>query len=278
MPFPKSPVFFLLAFAAPLAMAASAALLAPPLGAAVGASLAFAATAEAALRREHRRVLTLAFVVALGLGLLVGQGGGALPQWVVFAVALVAVGELIGARAARLHHEAVTDPLTGVLNREGLREAAARAAAGCRKRRLPLTVVHLDLDDFKEVNDNFGHAAGDRLLRDCAESWSAALADGDALARVGGDEFLLLLPGSDRAAAERLVERMRFGSPIGWSHGCAELGADDDLESCLLHADAALYAAKDRRVPRLLRAERRARRHPTRLQGRPPVARPAHAR
>jgi diguanylate cyclase (GGDEF)-like protein len=201
-----------------------------------------------------------------------------LPQWAVFAVALLAVGELIGARAARLHQGAVTDPLTGLLNREGLREAAARAAAGCGKRRLPLTVVHLDLDDFKEVNDSFGHAAGDRLLRACAEGWSAALGDGDALARVGGDEFLLLLPGSDRAAAERLVERMRFGSPIGWSHGCAELGPDDDLETCLLHADAALYAAKDRRVPRRLRAERRARRQPTRLEGRPPVARPAHAR
>jgi diguanylate cyclase (GGDEF)-like protein len=254
------------------------ALLVPPLGATLGASLAFAATADAALRRERRRVLTLAFSVALGLGLLVGQGGGELPQWAIFAVALVFVGELIGARAARLHHEAVTDPLTGLLNREGLREAAATAAAGCRNHRLPLTVVHLDLDDFKEVNDNFGHAAGDRLLRACAEGWSTALGNGDALARVGGDEFLLLLPGSDRAAAERLVERMRFGSPIGWSHGCAELGPDDDLESCLLHADAALYAAKDRRVPRLLRAERRARRQPTRLEGRPPVARRAHAR
>jgi diguanylate cyclase (GGDEF)-like protein len=277
MPSPKSPVFFFLTVAALLATAASAALLAPPLGATLGASLAFAATAEAALRCGHRRPIALAFVVALGLGLLVGQGGGPLPQWAVFAVALLAVGELIGARSARLHQEAVTDPLTGLLNRGGLREAAARAAAGCRKRRLPLTVVHLDLDDFKEVNDNFGHAAGDRLLRACAEGWSAALADGDALARVGGDEFLLLLPGSDRAAAERLVERMRFGSPIGWSHGCAELGPDDDLETCLLHADAALYAAKDRRLPRLLRAERRARRQPTRLEGRPPAARRAHA-
>ena len=212
MPFPKSPVFFLLAIAALFATAASAALLASPLGAAVGASLAFAATAEAALRREHRRVLTLAFVVALGLGLLVGHGGGALPQWAVFAVALGLVGELIGARAARLHHGAVTDPLTGLLNREGLREAAARAVVGCRKDRLPLTVVHLDLDHFKEVNDNFGHASGDSLLRACAESWSAALADGEALARVGGDEFLLLLPGSDRPAAESSSSARRRGS------------------------------------------------------------------
>ncbi|HEY0279946.1 MAG TPA: GGDEF domain-containing protein [Solirubrobacterales bacterium] len=278
MPFPKSPVFSLLAFAAALATAASAALLAPPLGATLGASLAFGATADAALRRERRRVLTFAFIVALGLGLLVGEGGGGLAQWAVFAASLLAVGELIGARAERLHHDAITDPLTGLLNREGLREAAASAAASCRKHRLPLTVAHLDLDHFKEVNDSFGHAAGDELLRACAAGWSAALADGDALARVGGDEFLLLLPGSDRATAERLVERMRFGSPIGWSHGCAELGPDDDLESCLLHADAALYAAKDRRVPRLLRAEHRARRQPSRLEGRPPVARPAHAR
>jgi GGDEF domain-containing protein len=278
MHFPKSPTFSLLALAALLATVAAPALLAPPVGAAVGASFAFAATAEAALRREPRRLLTLAFVSALGLGLLVGGGAGTLGEWAVYAVALVFVAELIGARAARLHREAVTDPLTGLLNREGLREVAGRAAARCRKRGLPLTLVHLDLDDFKEVNDSFGHVAGDRLLRDCAEGWSAALGAEDALARVGGDEFLLLLPGSDRAAAERLVERLRFGSPTGWSHGCAEFGADDDLESCLLHADAALYAAKERREPRLSRADRRGRRHPSRLEGRPLAARRVHAR
>ena len=275
MAFPKSPTFPLLVCAALLATVAAAALLEPPFGGTVGASIAFAATAEAALRREARRLLTLAFVAALGLGLLVGGSGHVLSRWAVYAVALILVGELVGARAARLHRAAVTDPLTGLLNREGLREAATKAAARCRKRGLPLTVVHLDLDDFKGVNDSFGHAAGDRVLRECAERWSAALGDGDALARVGGDEFLLLLPGSDVGEAERLVERLRFRSPTGWSHGCAELGAEDDLESCLLHADAALYAAKDRRVPRLLRPGRR---QITRLEGRPAPARRAHAR
>jgi diguanylate cyclase (GGDEF)-like protein len=254
----KPPPFLLLALAALLATAAAPTLLAPPVGAAVGACLAFAVTAEAALRREARRVLTFAFVAALGVGLLVGAGGGGLGEWAVYGVALVFVGELIGARAARLHRQAVTDPLTGLLNREGLREAAATAVASCRKRDLPLTLVHLDLDHFKDVNDSFGHVAGDRVLRESAERWSTALGAGDTLARVGGDEFLFLLPGSDRAAAERLVERLRFRSPIGWSHGSAELGPDDDLESCLLHADAALYAAKDRRDPRRCRSARAA--------------------
>ncbi|HVW47794.1 MAG TPA: GGDEF domain-containing protein [Solirubrobacterales bacterium] len=278
MRFSGSPTFPLLVCLALLATGTAPALLGPSLGAALGASFAFAAIAEAALRRERRRLLGPAFAAVLGLGLLIGPGmAPAFAPWGVYAVALVLVGELIGARAARLHREAVTDPLTGLLNREGLRQAATRAAARCRKRGEPLTLVHLDLDDFKEVNDSFGHAAGDRLLRDCAASWSAALAPADRLARVGGDEFLLLLPGRDREGAERLVERLRFGSPTGWSHGCAELAADEDLENCLLHADAALYAAKDRREPRPDRADRRGRRH-TRLEGRPTVARRVHAR
>ncbi|HTT94516.1 MAG TPA: GGDEF domain-containing protein [Solirubrobacterales bacterium] len=252
-------------------------MLEPPLGTALAVAVAFASTVEASLRRDRRRVLTLAFVGALGLGLLLGDGGLPLAQWSIYAVALIVVGEQVGTRAGQLRREALTDPLTGLLNRAGLHEAATRAAADCRRRGRRLTVVHLDLDDFKRVNDNFGHATGDRLLRGCAAGWSSLLGAEDVLARVGGDEFLLLLPGSDRAEAERLVERLRFRSPIGWSHGCAELTAADDFESCLLRADAALYAAKDRRDPQRLGADHRGRRHLTQLEERFPLARRVHA-
>jgi GGDEF domain-containing protein len=154
---------------------------------------------------------------------------------VALALGLLALGRM-----------ATTDPLTGLRDRRGLELAAQRALTDCRRAGVPLSVVHLDLDDFKAINDNFGHAVGDRVLCDCAKYWTAMLDPDQILARVGGDEFILVLPGSDRIEAEMLLAGLRFGSPTPWSHGIAELRADDDLERCLLRADAALYAAKYR--------------------------------
>lgn len=251
MPLGKRHRFLLLTPLAVLAAAAAAAF-GQPLGAAVAAALAFGIAAEAAVSRSRRcgRAIALAFLVAIGVGLAVGHRHEPLGQWAIYAVALTAVVELVGARAARLRHSAITDPLTGLLDRQGLWEAAERAVRRCRRDGEPLTVVHIDLDAFKLVNDSFGHAEGDRLLRECAAGWTPVIGSADTLARVGGDEFLLVLPGSDRADAERLVERLRFRSPTGWSHGIARLREEESLEDCLLRADADLYAAKDARAPR----------------------------
>jgi diguanylate cyclase (GGDEF)-like protein len=239
--------FFLLAPLAIVATAVAAALLDHALGSAVAAGLAFSVTAEAGVSRSRRcsRIVALGFVVAIGIGLSLGHRHDPLGQWAIYAVALAMVVEVVGARAAHLHRSAITDPLTGLLDRQGLWDAAGRAVKRCRREGSPLTVVHIDLDEFKLVNDSFGHAAGDRLLRACATSWTPVIGPDDTLARVGGDEFLLVLPGSDRADAERLVERLRFRSPAGWSHGSARLREDESLEDCLLRADSALYAAKD---------------------------------
>jgi diguanylate cyclase (GGDEF)-like protein len=242
----RRPSFFVLTPLAVLATAAAAALLDHALGAALAAGLAFGFSAEAGVSRTRRcaRGVALAFVVAIGIGLSVGQRHDPLGQWMIYAVALGIVVEVVGARAARLHRTAITDPLTGLLDRQGLWEAAGRAIRRCRRDGVPLTVVHIDLDEFKLVNDSFGHAEGDRLLRECAASWTPVIGPDDTLARVGGDEFLLVLPGSDRADAERLVERLRFRSPIGWSHGSARLREGESLEDCVLRADDALYEAK----------------------------------
>lgn len=241
--------FFVLTPLAICLTAAVAALLDHTLGSALAAGLAFGVTAEAGVSRSRRRarVVALAFVVAIGVGLWIGERRDPVGQWAIYAVALAIVVEVVGARAARLHRTAITDPLTGLLDRQGLSEAAGRAMRHCRRRGEPLTVVHIDLDEFKLVNDSFGHAEGDRVLRECAAGWASVIGPGDTLARVGGDEFLLVLPGSDRPDAERLVEQMRFRSPTGWSYGIARLRRDGDLDQCLLHADTALYAAKDRR-------------------------------
>jgi GGDEF domain-containing protein len=252
MPLGNRLSFFLLAPLAIVATAVATAMLDHALGSAVAAGLAFSVAAEAGVSRSRRcsRAVALAFVVAIGIGLSIGHRHDPLGQWAIYAAALALMVEVVGARAARLHHSAITDPLTGLLDRQGLWEAAGRAVRRCRRDGSPLTVVHVDLDEFKLVNDSFGHAEGDRLLRACATSWTPVIGPDDLLARVGGDEFLLVLPGSDRADAERLVERLRFRSPAGWSHGSARLREDESLEDCLLRADTALYAAKDDRARR----------------------------
>jgi diguanylate cyclase (GGDEF)-like protein len=248
MPLRKKLRLSVLVAAAGLATVA-AALLEPPLGAAVAVALAVGVTADAAAHGSRRagRAAALVAIVALGAGLVLGDNREVLAQWAVYAAAIVAMVEVVGARVAHLRVIAITDPLTGLLDRQGLWEAAGRAIAACRRTGRPLTLIHLDLDDFKAVNDSFGHAAGDRLLRQCAESWNKVIGAEDILARVGGDEFLLLLPGRDETGAEQLLECLRFRSPTAWSHGTAELRDGDDLDRCLLRADVALYAAKDRR-------------------------------
>jgi diguanylate cyclase (GGDEF)-like protein len=239
-----------------LATVGVAVLIPAPLGTAfaVGIALSVAVGAAAHAGRRTRRGGALAAVLALALGLLLAGAAEPVAQWAPCAGAIVLAAEIVGIRVDRLRLISITDPLTGLLDRQGLWEAARKAIATCRRTGRPLTLAQLDLDEFKAVNDSFGHAAGDRLLRECGDSWTAELGGEQVLARVGGDEFLLLLPGSDLDAAERLLERLRFRSPAPWSHGTAQLRADDDLDACLLRADAALYAAKARRRVRRTRA------------------------
>lgn len=237
-------------------------------------AVALATTMLAAARgsRRERHAAELGACIALGLGLLLDDGAEPLAQ-ALLAATIVAAAEVVGARVGTLSRIAVTDPLTGLPDRRGLEERAARAIAASRRSGLPLSVVHLDLDDFKAVNDNFGHAAGDWVLCACAKNWAAMLTAEHILARVGGDEFILVLPGCDRDEAELLLDSLRFGSPTAWSHGIAQLRDDDDLGRCLLRADAALYIAKDRRAKRRHFGERLSDHQLLRLEERAPEVR-----
>jgi diguanylate cyclase (GGDEF)-like protein len=156
-------------------------------------------------------------------------------------------------QAAQAAHDALHDPLTGLGNRELFRqrlEAATRRGAEC-------AVVLVDLDRFKEVNDTLGHHAGDELLREVAARLAATVRAGDTVTRLGGDEFGLLLPGIDDAAAARdLVcrisealgsETVLDGVPLAVeaSFGIALHPADgEDAEGLLTCADAAMYQGK----------------------------------
>ncbi|WP_374299238.1 GGDEF domain-containing protein [Paracoccus sp. (in: a-proteobacteria)] len=149
--------------------------------------------------------------------------------------------------------EAHTDPLTAVLNRRGLLAAMREALDGRDGRCFAL--IHLDLDNFKPVNDRLGHSAGDRLLRDVAQVLGRVTRSHDHVARIGGDEFVLLLGGSWSRQAltgigTRIIEGIRQVSP-GDCDVSASLGivlsagyGPDDIDRMLNDADVALYRSK----------------------------------
>lgn len=111
---------------------------------------------------------------------------------------------------SQLEQLALSDPLTGLLNRRGLQEALFREMKWARRNRASLLVLILDLDDFKKVNDNLGHGVGDVILKEIAAKIRTTLRKTDYVARIGGDEFLILMPQTKPAEGIRVAEKLRL--------------------------------------------------------------------
>jgi diguanylate cyclase (GGDEF)-like protein len=201
-------------------------------------------------RRIAARAHLALIAVSFGVALLANTHGVPAEAWFLMTASIIVASETIGRQNARLRHEAHTDSLTGLLNRKGLAPAAERAFSLADRTGIPLTVALIDLDNFKQVNDRDGHAAGDRLLVQMTKTWSAELQPGDIFARLGGDEFLVILVGSGEEEAASFFERLLFLSPAAWSAGVIKRRSVEDLSACLARADNTLYEVKRSRKAR----------------------------
>jgi two-component system, sensor histidine kinase LadS len=184
------------------------------------------------------------------------------PLSIVAAAVLIALGVADRLRAQRLalteaERRAQIDPLTGVLNRRSLIERLEAACLRARARGLPISLLFIDLDHFKQINDSFGHQAGDACLRAIIDPIHAELRQSDVIGRYGGEEFVVILSSADAAAAnpiaQRILERVAgvhvdgFGLPIRLTCSIG-VAASDTLgvwgEHLIAQADAAVYVAK----------------------------------
>lgn len=151
--------------------------------------------------------------------------------------------------------QSLTDPLTGIGNRRGF-FAAAEAALATTGREAPATLLLCDIDAFKQVNDSHGHATGDLVIKELANVLNEATDGGAILGRLGGEEFVVLLPGAPLEPAVAMAEAIRAGfahrsrgirplqAPVTVSIGVAETAAEEGIEAVIERADAALYRAK----------------------------------
>ncbi len=204
--------------------------------------------ANAAVTAATRRIITLTGATAV-LAILLG-----LITWRLIARSRRRVVGALQAATERLRHLADTDPLTGLSNQRLLHDRLQEATASAQTSGRGLSAVMIDLDHFKTVNDTFGHPVGDLVLVETARRIRTAARAGDIVARIGGEEFLMLLPDTDGVTALAVAERVRAAvratdypagaGRLSASLGVASLADELDADGLLAQADAALYWAK----------------------------------
>lgn len=172
------------------------------------------------------------------------------------AIALMMLVILVRDLVSHMAEKSETDALSGLLNRRGFERLAERAAAGAVQSGIPVSLVIADIDHFKSINDNFGHATGDRVISAFSNFLRSALSAHHVAGRIGGEEFAIVLPGTNLVAARLFAEGVR-GTAGGLyveglpqtlrftaSFGVAELVKGESLSDLMQRADQALYDAK----------------------------------
>lgn len=167
---------------------------------------------------------------------------------------LTEINALLDQRSQTLEERVKKDPLTGAYNRAGIEDSLTTAVHNWKYKQLPLSLLLLDVDHFKTVNDTYGHAVGDDVLRELSALVSANIRAGDHFARWGGEEFILVCDNTDLTHAKELAEKLReLISHNSFSHqlhvtvsiGVAQIKQGETLEDLFSRADRALYRAKE---------------------------------
>ena len=219
----------------------------------------FVAILTNAMLLPRADVAALLSLVVVGIALLWGQPDSAFQLTTVVATLLMTVlfSYVFASRADRqrrqLENLALRDPLTGLDNRRAFEGAISQALCEASSGRQIFGLALLDLDGFKEINDAHGHEAGDIVLRQLSRLISDYLRASDRLFRIGGEEFVLLLPGADVEGMHARMENLRArieserrcrGEAVTASIGAAEWQHGDTTTTWLMRADAAMYRAK----------------------------------
>jgi len=144
----------------------------------------------------------------------------------------------------RFRAETRFDELTGVYNRRGLIYRSDLESSRAERSGLPICVAMVDLDDFKALNDTRGHATGDRVLRDLTKQWKLLMREGDVISRVGGDEFIFLMPDTRLEGARRMLTRINEVAVHPWSWGVVEWDTNEIISVAIGHADEEMYQNK----------------------------------
>lgn len=171
---------------------------------------------------------------------------------VTLAVTGLTLGELIGRFKKSLERTSITDPLCEVWNKRGFAKLLSKAVTFAQRTDTPLSLLYIDLDDFKRINDDLGHAEGDRVLREFASSMQSQIRPQDVFARFGGDEFALLLSDCDAEHARQVGERLQLRVAVtDWSFGVSEWGEDESADEFISRADLLMLRQKQGRKGQL---------------------------
>src|SRR4029453_6867796 len=210
-------------------------------------------------RRLSRRRLSLLTAVSLVAPvLLLGQawgrdgidaaaiGIGSIPLFLLVVARMAGLIRQVEQQAVQLERMAERDPLTGVANRRAWDRSLPVEMDRARRAGTPLAVALLDLDPFKRFNDQYGHQAGDQLLKSATAAWQSLLRSSDLLARYGGEEFAVLLPSSTLGEAVEIVGRLLAATPLAqtFSAGVALWHGDETSHQVVPRADQTPYPAK----------------------------------
>ena len=197
-------------------------------------------------------VAAASHLIVLGID---GRVDTLITDWILTWGILFVTGVVVGWLSGQVRTLAETDTLTGLRNRRAWETELERELANASRTQQPISVILIDVDGLKSTNDTHGHQAGDRLLKEAAAAWSGAIRAGDLIARIGGDEFAVLLSGCSLEGAAKSLTRLDGSTSVPFCAGIAQWDGTESPDDLMHRADVALYGEKKLRYSTSSRVE-----------------------